>query len=306
MVVDGLGFAEGPMTCPDGTLVVTSVDRGVVYRVAPEAQRATVLARTGGGPNAATPAAGGAVAVTQNGGFDFSAMPEFPDPPPVRRTTPGIQLVGLDGSVTYAASEGFQSPNDLAAGRDGTLFFTDPPRYPPTPGATGRVWRIGPDGIPVEVAGGFRFCNGIAVDADGSLVVVDWRGLVRIGPGGPGGPGGEGEAGRDAERETIVADLGEGGADGLCIDADGRLYVAATTAHGVRVVEDGREVDFLALAGPGMTTNCCFGGPDGTTLFATDGLPGRLVAWEGMPAPGLPVWPWQSPPGAVPSTGSAT
>jgi sugar lactone lactonase YvrE len=52
-------------------------------------------------------------------------------------------------------------------------------------------------------------------------------------------------------------------------------------------------VEFLALAGPGITTNCCFGGLDGRTLFATDGVPGTLVAWQGMPAPGLPVHPWR-------------
>jgi sugar lactone lactonase YvrE len=44
-----------------------------------------------------------------------------------------------------------------------------------------------------------------------------------------------------------------------------------------------------------VTTNCCFGGPDGRTLFATDGLPGQIVAWEGMPAPGLPLHPWPGP-----------
>jgi len=71
--------------------------------------------------------------------------------------------------------------------------------------------------------------------------------------------------------------------------------VAATVDHGVRVIApDGKEVDFLTIEGDGVTTNCCFGGADNRTLFATDAVPGRVVAWEGLPTPGLPLTPWPS------------
>lgn len=282
VVAHDLGFVEGPTECPSGAVVVTSVDRGVVWSVTPASGRSEVVATTGGGPNAAALTADGAVAVTQNGGFDFSSVPEVVDPHPTVPTTPGIQVVGWDGSVADVVNEGFQSPNDLAAAGDGCLYFTDPPRYPPSPGAKGRVWSLARDGSLTTVGGDFEFCNGIAVDADGSLVVVERRGLVRVRPG-------------ETERETIVEDLGPGGADGLCIDEDGRLYVAATTRHGIRVVEDGEVVDFLELEGDGMTTNCCFGGPEQTTLYVADGVPGRLLAFEGMPTPGLPAWRWPVP-----------
>ena len=43
------------------------------------------------------------------------------------------------------------------------------------------------------------------------------------------------------------------------------------------------EVDFWPIPGEGATTNCCFGGPDGTWLFATDGLPGQVVVWHDLP-----------------------
>lgn len=46
------------------------------------------------------------------------------------------------------------------------------------------------------------------------------------------------------------------------------------------------------LPGAGVTTNCCFGGADGRTLFATDAVPGGLWAWEHLPTPGLPLTPW--------------
>ena len=39
--------------------------------------------------------------------------------------------VAPDGTVTYLADRGFLAPNDLTAGPDGTLWFTDPPHHPP-------------------------------------------------------------------------------------------------------------------------------------------------------------------------------
>ena len=97
----------------------------------------------------------------------------------------------------------------------------------------------------------------------------------------------------DGEREWIVEKLGRGGGDGFCLDTEGNYYVAATVDHGVRVVDPtGNELDFLALDGDGVTTNCCFGGADGRTLFATDAVPGRVVVWEGLPHPGLPLHTW--------------
>ena len=91
----------------------------------------------------------------------------------------------------------------------------------------------------------------------------------------------------------MIETLGRGGGDGFCLDADGRFYVASTVEHGIRVVDpDGRSLDFLPIDGNGLTTNCCFGGPDLRTLFATDALPGRVVAFEHMPTPGLPLPTW--------------
>ncbi len=101
----------------------------------------------------------------------------------------------------------------------------------------------------------------------------------------------------DGTRTWVIKTLGPGGGDGFCLDTDGRYYVASTIEHGVRVVEaDGTIVDFLEIDGPGTTTNCCFGGADGRTLFATDAVPGNIVAWEGMPTAGLPMTSWPTPP----------
>lgn len=281
VVVDGIPFAEGPVWCDNGTLVVTSVAAGCLYRVWPGEQRAKVIADTGGGANGAVAASDGGFLVTQNGGIDFSAVGLFDDIPPVRHATPGLQRVLADGSVAYAADAGFNAPNDLCVDAGGTVWFTDPGHYPPPDPPVGRVMALSPTGEVRVVADGFWYCNGIALTPAGDLVVVERAGLQRVAPDG-------------SAREWVCEALGRGGGDGFCLDVDGRFYVASTVEHGVRVLDpDGREVDFLEIEGKGVTTNCSFGGDDGRTLFATDAVPGRVVAWEGLPAPGLalPAWP---------------
>ena len=286
IVATGVRFPEGPVFCPDetggpGTLVCTSVADGTGERVHLGDGRVERVATVGGGANAAAPAGDGGFVVTQNGGIDFASTNLYPDPPPYEPVTPGLQRVHGDGSVAYLSDEGFLAPNDLVVAADGTLWFTDPPPFPPPDVPRGRVHTMARDGTLTTVASGFLYCNGIVLEPDGTPVVVEAHGLLRL---------------VDGERAWIVEELPGGSGDGLCVDADGRLYVANTAAHGVRVLEpDGREVEFLALDGRGVTTNCCFGGADGRTLFATDGLPGHVVAWEGMPTPGLPLHPWPGP-----------
>jgi gluconolactonase len=283
IVMPGLMFLEGPVWCDDGTVVCTSVPEGALYRIWPEEHRAERIALTGGGANAAAPASDGGFVVTQNGGIDFSKSNLFVDPPPFTPATPGIQRVRPDGSVTYVLDEGFRAPNDLVTASDGTLYFTDPPTFPPPPDPVGRVHALYADGTTKVIASGFHYCNGIGLEPDGTVVIVEGKGLMRIY--------------LDGSSEWIAKEVGSG-ADGFCLDRDGNFYVAATRDHGIRVVDpSGQPLDFYPIPSPPdgtpVVTNCCFGGADGRTLFATDGIPGQLVAWEGMPVPGgdIHVWP---------------
>lgn len=288
VVARGIRFPEGPVWCPapagaPGTLVCTSVADGALVRIHVDTGRVEPVATVGGGANAAALARDGGFLVTQNGGIDFASTNLFPvDPPEYLPITPGIQRVSPAGAVTYVADRGFRAPNDLVVASDGTVWFTDPPPFPPPDEPVGRVHTMRPDGDTRVVASGFGYCNGIALEPDGTAIVVEGQGLVRLDA--------------DGGWEWIVEQLSGGAGDGFCVDVEGRLYVANTAAHGVRIVDpDGSEVEFLAIEGAGVTTNCCFGGADGRTLFATDGLPGQVVAWEGMPTAGLPLHPWPGP-----------
>jgi gluconolactonase len=285
VVLNDIPFSEGPVWCDDGTLVVTSVAAGALFRVWPKEQRAERCAQTDGGANGAALASDGSILVAQNGGMDFSNLPGglFGDLPEASKVTPGLQLARPDGGVTYLAEHGLNGPNDIAISADGDVYFTDPGHYPPPDDElVGRVMVYGRDGSLRTWADGFQYCNGIAFEPDGSIVVVERRGLQRVHS--------------DGSREWVIETLGRGGGDGFCVDAEGRFYVASTIEHGIRVVEpDGTVADFWEIDGHGLCTNCCFGGPDLRTLFVADALPGGVVAFEGCPTPGLPLPAWPGP-----------
>jgi gluconolactonase len=277
-VVEGCGLLEGPVWRPaSGDLLVTVVGAGRVLRVDLAAGVAEDFADTKGGPNGAFPCTDGGILVTQNGGLDWDAI-GIPNPAPSEPTTPGIQQVGPDGRVSLL-TEGdgpFRAPNDLCVTADGTIFFTDPPQFPPPADPSGRVWMWPAGGRPEVFASRLQYCNGVGADREGNVLIVEQRGLMYLRP--------------DGTRDWLIETLPSGG-DGFAFDIEGNIYVAG--GRNVTVVSpDGRVVEELAAPpGRAMVTNCCFGGSDMRTLFATDGGSGRALAFESMPTPGIPLVP---------------
>lgn len=279
IVVSGLGLLEGPVWRPEtGDLLITEVGAGLLHRIDVEKGTTNPFASTSGGPNGAYPCADGGVLVTQNGGLDWDAI-GIPNPAPSQPTTPGIQRIGPDGSVRLL-TEGdgpFRAPNDLCVAPDGAVWFTDPPQFPAPPEPVGRVWRWARGGRPEVFADGFQYCNGIGFDAAGNVLIVEARGLLRLSPGGGG-------------HSWLIEALPHGG-DGFAFDTDGSIYVAGGR-HVAVVSPEGSVVEVLDAPGrPAMVTNCCFGGPDLRTLFATEGRGGQVLAFAGMPVAGVPVVP---------------
>jgi gluconolactonase len=279
MIAEGLLVPEGPVWCPDDTLVVTSVAEGALYRIWPEQHRKQKIADVQGGANSAALASDGGFIVTQNGGIDFANLPfegftgrAWPKP---RYTSPGLQHVQADGTVVRLL-ENMQAPNDLVVAPDGTVYFTDPAKNETQ---QGRLMAYAPSGDLSVVAGGFKAINGVVREASGALIVTEESGLMRVTP--------------DGEKTWIARKIGiKHATDGMALDADGRIYTAACLDHGLRIIENGKELDFWPFPGEGLTTNCCFGGPDNRWLFVTDGVPGNVLVFTDMPTPGAPLYEW--------------
>lgn len=75
LIADGIGFTEGPAKIDDDSVVVTSINRGQIYRVPLDGSGATLLCETGGGPNGIALDRSGGIWITQNGGTAMSSAP---------------------------------------------------------------------------------------------------------------------------------------------------------------------------------------------------------------------------------------
>jgi gluconolactonase len=264
LIATGLEFPEGPVWVA-GVLYFTEIVGGAVSRWAPNGVER--VAATGGGPNGATWRDDGSLYVTQNGGMFRS-----------NRVAAGIQRVTPDGSVAMVATEvaglALETPNDLAFGIDGRLWFTDPRGAANADNANpGRLFAVDVDTGEGELVAELDpvFPNGIGFDGSGTLLWTEslTRRVMAL---------------RDGTPEVVITLPERHYPDGFCVGADGRLYVASTYAHCVSVIEGDVIIDRLQC-GDGMVTNCCFGNTD---LYVTESRHGTLWRFP-LGVAGLPL-----------------
>ena len=196
------------------------------------------------------------------------------------------------GKITVLADrfEGkrLNSPNDLALDSRGRIYFTDP-RYGSRDGMEldeEAVYRI------EENNGTFAVSRVVGkpdvTRPNGILVSPDDRTLYLVNN--DGAPGGRrtilafdlSEEGKATGRRVLF-DFSPGrGGDGMAMDVEGNLYVAAgtntrrsnaTTAFkaGVYVLSPEGELKGFVPVPEDSCTNCTFGGPDSKTLYITSG-----------------------------------
>jgi gluconolactonase len=251
LLASNLGFPEGPVVMPDGSIVICDGNTGELLRWG--GSEMSTFATTGGSPWGALLGSDGAVYVTQGGN-----VPGSPD----QSAVAGIQRVNEDGSVEMLSTEiggyALAGPNDLAFGPDGRLWFTDSgteqdDRFAEADRAPGRLFVLGGGG-----AGEFLmerpgvYPNGIAFDAGGRLYWTESAAhrVCRLD---------DGEA-------TTFCQLSDGHVpDGMAFAADGRLFVCTTISGGVTVLSaEGEVLEEISL--DEHATNCIFAGP---TLYVT-------------------------------------
>src|SRR5207249_4093824 len=137
---------------------------------------------------------------------------------------------------------------------------------------------------------GLKFSNGITLSPDQSLLYVDdtrthWVYSYQIQADG-------GLAYKQRYYHLHVSDSADdSGADGMRVDRDGRLYVAARM--GLQVCDQAGRVNCIIPTPNGRVSNLCFGGEKFDTLYATcgDRVFKRKVKVQGANAWATPLKP---------------
>ena len=252
-LADGLVFPEGPAVLEDGSVAFVEVNRSQVS-IWEQKHGVRRLADTGGGPNSCCLGSDDCLYVAQNRGLVGNWRAD--------RVQPGcIQRVSMDGQVEILITEvdglELRQPNDLAWGPDGSLYFTDPGFFDlDTRPDAGRLFVVRPGGsgeLLAELEN--TYPNGIAVDADGSIVWTESypRRVCRRRTNG-------------AIEELPPIERSESVPDGMAISADGTLLVAVLFAGGIQVL--GPDGDDRGVVDVGaVNSNCTFAG---TALYITD------------------------------------
>jgi gluconolactonase len=300
VVAEGLGFPEGPLVLPDGDLLMTDIQAGVLNRVKDDGSgRVTVFATTGGGPNGAAIGPDGAIYVAQNGGFEWHDRPGpdgtvglFPGDRPANYIGGQIQRVSADGgevTTVYRECDGepLKGPNDLVFDREGNFYFTDHGKnYGHQRDRTG-VFYASPDGSMIkEIIFPMEGPNGIGLSPDGSVLYVAETPTGRVWACPLSGPG---EVAGRYVLGTVpgAAPLNLGMCDSLCVDGEGNVIVATLVNGGVTSISPNGSGMKHTPCPDILTTNACFGGPDLRTLYVTLSSTGKMIAFDNWPTRGL-------------------
>lgn len=292
---DGLGFPEGPVALPDGSVLLVEIERQQVTRVMPDGEQ-VCAARIGGGPNGLAVGPDGAIYICNNGGFEWLRTLGLLRPGGQAADYQGGSIQRLDlpsGRVdtlyTACRGEPLHGPNDLVFDRQGGFYFTCNGKRREREIDRGGVYYAQPDGSAIrEVIFPLPFPNGIGLSPDETgLYVAEtetgrlWRWTLRA-PGEvdlrpyPSPSGGHYVWGSSTYQRL----------DSLKVEADGRICVGTLIRGGLSSVRpDGSGEEFLALPDRSVT-NLCFGGDDMRTVHATLSTTGRLVRLR-WPRPGL-------------------
>jgi gluconolactonase len=266
LVRQGFAGTEGPVALPDGSLIFTETAANRITRIAADGSTSTFLDNSNGANG---------LGFTANG--DLYAVQ-------VQQTRVGIVHPPSRARVLADNFQGapFGRPNDLVVARDGTVYFTDSgarvgpndPK-PATEPAKPAVYRITAQGALQRIADDITRPNGIQLSPDEKVLYVantagehvlayDLEADGQVGPR-------RNFAKLSGWRQTDAGPTS--GADGLAVDAVGRLYVASSA--GIQVFDD-QGVALGVITLPKAPQNLAFAGPGKRTLYAV----GRGSAWR--------------------------
>lgn len=293
IMAENLGFPEGPVAMPDGSVVLTDIAGGRVVRVAADGAVA-LLSATGGGPNGLAIGPDGALYCCNNGGSRY-VPGHFMGQGPADDYRGGlIQRIDArtgETRVLYTECNGHRlsAPNDLVFDKAGGFYFTDlGKRYERTRDHGGLYYAL-PDGSKItEIAYPIVSANGVGLSPDERTLYVADTEAARLWAFDVAAPGElRKHAFPSSHGGRLVAGLpGFARFDSLAVQANGDVCVAALVAGCIAVIApDGRIVREVAMPDT-HPTNICFGGADLRTAYVSLSETGRLGVLD-WPEPGL-------------------
>lgn len=250
LITSGFIFTEGPLWHPDGFLIFSDIPANIIYKWTPGNPESEVFIEPSGNSNGIKSLPDGTIIVAQHAGR-VSILTEDLELEPIVEQYDGKRL---------------NSPNDIAVRSDGLVYFTDPDF-----GVSDEnkeldfqgVYRINPDRSLTVVYDEFALPNGLVFTPDENYLYVndsatgDIRRFEVMENG-------------DLGDSILFVNIGEmssmGGADGMVVDSDGRLYT--TGPNGFIVFdEDGEQLHQIQF--DQQISNLAWGGEDGNDLFIT-------------------------------------
>ena len=271
-----VAFTEGPTVAEDGTVYFTDLGNNRIMRLSTDGQLST-FRQPSHRANGLIFDSEWRLLACESGDGD-TVLP--------RVTRTNMETGEIE--VIADAFEGKQlhSPNDLSFDTQGRIYFTDRPSPNPRPDQTGvhGVYRVDPDGTIARILTEPEVVrpNGIVISPDDRTLYVIETDQSEGGP--------RMIRGYDLSDAGTVSNMrvfhdfspGRSG-DGMTIDSEGNLYVAAglnrrrgtsetlDTVAGIHVFSpDGELLEHIPIP-EDTITNAAFGGPDLRTLYVTAG-----------------------------------
>jgi gluconolactonase len=243
LVKDGFQDAQGAVAAPDGSLLFTERTANRVMKLDKDGNISTYMEGTNETNGISFDSKGRAIAVQFN-------------PPRVAVLAPTKSTL-----ADKFEGHGFGQPKDLVVDKKGGVYFTDRLGIF-AEGVGPGVYYVKPDGQTIKIASDVPRPSGVTLSPDEkTLYVVDSLGTflkaLDVQPDG------------SARNERNLAELfdrrpAHSLADGIVVDAAGRLYIASY--RGVVVVgPDGKKLGTIPV--PRQPVNLAFAGPDKKTLY---------------------------------------
>lgn len=293
ILATGLGFPEGPVACPDGSVVLTEIRHARCSRVTQDG-KVSLFSDCGGGPNGLAIGPDGSFYLCNNGGSRYvegHSMGMGPHPDYRHGSIQRLDLKTGAATLLYSHVDGqpLSAPNDLVFDTAGGFYFTDLGKRYPRHRDHGGVYYAQPDGSSiVALAYPMLSPNGCGLSPDGrTLYVADTEGarLWAFEVQGPGRLKPKIEFAPHSGR--VVAGLGgKARFDSLAVMASGNIAVATLSTGCITEISPAGDIVRAVAMPDRFPTNLCFGGPDMRTAYVTLSDSGRLgmLRW---PEPGL-------------------